>query len=290
VKAGDINNDGYDDILIGAPYDGATHFEGRASIYFGGNPMDTLPDVTFWGDSTDFQHAGGCISGAGDVNGDNYPDVMIVGNYDNRKLRIFYGGPLMDTIPDVLLGGSHAICAAGDLNKDGFGDIMVSGTIFYGGDPMDTVPDLALPTGGMLVAGAGDINADGYDEVLLSVYGDSTARGVVYIFTSCPSSVSDAEEEQFPNRFQLNQNYPNPFNPQTEIVYELPFDCQVRLTVYNVLGQRVVTLVDEFQNAGTKTFLWNGKNAGGHELPSGIYFYKIDADGFKQARKMVILK
>ncbi len=287
---GDINKDGYDDILVGVPNDGQTRFEGRASIYLGGDPMDTIPDVTFWGDSADFQFAGCYISGAGDVNGDSYPDVMIVGNYENKRLRIFYGGPSMDTVPDVSLGGSHAICSAGDLNKDGFGDIMVSGTILYGGDPMDTLPDLTLPTGGFRVAGAGDINGDGYDEVLLPIYGDTTARGVVYIFTSSPSSVFDDNQEHISRGFRLDRNYPNPFNPQTEISYALPVDCRVSLTVYNILGQKVVTLVDEFQEAGKKNVLWDGKNASGHELPSGIYFYRIDAGEVTQARKMVILK
>jgi hypothetical protein len=248
VKAvGDINSDGYDDILVAAPSDGPTHFEGRTSIYFGGNPMDTVPDVTFWGDSASFQHAGCYISSAGDVNGDNYPDVMIVGNYENKRLRIFYGGPFMDTIPDVLLGGSHAICSVGDLNKDGLGDIMVSGTIFFGGNPMDTLPDLSLPTGGIQVADAGDINADGYDEVLLSIYGDSTSRGVVFIFSSYASSVSDAEEEQLPKRFQLNQNYP------TLSIPAHPFDTQYQA---RSMATRLIPLYESTIFADNWSELW----------------------------------
>lgn len=93
-----------------------------------------------------------------------------------------------------------------------------------------------------------------------------------------------------PREFGLFQNYPNPFNPQTEIRYALPADCHVNLTVYNILGQKVVTLIDEFQDLGKKTVLWDGRNEKGVEVSSGIYFYRIQAGNFSEARKMVVTK
>ncbi|MCK4224900.1 MAG: right-handed parallel beta-helix repeat-containing protein [candidate division Zixibacteria bacterium] len=95
---------------------------------------------------------------------------------------------------------------------------------------------------------------------------------------------------QLPEKFALSQNHPNPFNPQTVIQYALPHDCEVQITIYNILGQKVRTLVDEHQDAGYKRVKWDSRNERGEEIASGIYFYKIQAGEFTQSKKMVILK
>jgi 5'-nucleotidase/UDP-sugar diphosphatase len=105
-----------------------------------------------------------------------------------------------------------------------------------------------------------------------------------------------AEEKEFeaekvlPESFQLFQNYPNPFNPQTEIAYSLPEDSYIKLTVYNLLGQKVKALVDEFQVAGARKVIWDGRNEGGERVASGIYFYKLESKNFTQTRKMILTK
>jgi len=93
-----------------------------------------------------------------------------------------------------------------------------------------------------------------------------------------------------PTSFRLFQNYPNPFNPETRIRYDLPQAGNVSLAVYNVLGQRVRVLVDEFQDAGRKSVTWDGRDDGGREAASGIYFYKIKAEEYQTTMKMVLLK
>lgn len=95
-----------------------------------------------------------------------------------------------------------------------------------------------------------------------------------------------------PTEFALEQNYPNPFNPTTKIPYDLKSATHVSVAVYNVLGQRVQTLVDEDQEAGSQVVEWNGKDANGNQVSSGMYFYKINAGNglFVQTRKMVLLK
>lgn len=93
-----------------------------------------------------------------------------------------------------------------------------------------------------------------------------------------------------PQRYELYQNYPNPFNPQTQLRYDLPASGQVELSVYNVLGQRVRVLVDQMQEAGRKSVIWDGKDGSGHEVASGIYFYKIKAENYQKTMKMVLLK
>jgi len=90
---------------------------------------------------------------------------------------------------------------------------------------------------------------------------------------------------QPPHRFVLLPNYPNPFNPITEIKYTLPRDCWVRLEVYNILGQKVANLVDSRQKAGYKIARWDAGSFSG-----GIYFYRLQAGGFVQTRKMILLK
>jgi photosystem II stability/assembly factor-like uncharacterized protein len=94
-----------------------------------------------------------------------------------------------------------------------------------------------------------------------------------------------------PKSFELYQNYPNPFNPITRIQYALPMDAKVKLVIYNTLGQRVVTLVDQVIHAGYQSVEWNASN-----MASGVYFYNLEATGggaektFTQIRKMIVVK
>ncbi len=88
-----------------------------------------------------------------------------------------------------------------------------------------------------------------------------------------------------PKSFELSQNYPNPFNPVTQIRYSLPVDCKVKLEIYNILGQKVETLVNRRQKVGYKAVKWDADS-----FSSGIYFYRIEAGNFTKARKMILLK
>lgn len=100
--------------------------------------------------------------------------------------------------------------------------------------------------------------------------------------------------EQKPNavvdKYNLNQCYPNPFNPATTINYSLPKAGYVKLTVYDIQGTEVATLVNENQNAGFYTYVWEALNSKGQELPSGMYLYQIQSGSFKQSRKMLLLR
>ncbi len=102
--------------------------------------------------------------------------------------------------------------------------------------------------------------------------------------------VDDETDDALPNTFALSQNYPNPFNPETRISYALPTAASVEITVYNVAGQKVRTLVDGHRPAGYHETVWDGRNASGNTVSSGIYFYRIIAGEFTQSRKMMLLK
>jgi hypothetical protein len=93
-----------------------------------------------------------------------------------------------------------------------------------------------------------------------------------------------------PQSFDLKQNYPNPFNPTTEISFDLPAASKVELTVYNVLGQQVKSLLNGDMPAGSHTVTWDGTTTDGNSAASGMYFYRISADKFEMTRKMMLLK
>ena len=103
-----------------------------------------------------------------------------------------------------------------------------------------------------------------------------------------PVGISDSEE--VPSQFELAQNYPNPFNPGTTIRYALPYQAEVRLEIYNALGQLVKVLVNKSQTAGIKTVNWNGTNQFGEPVSSGVYLYRLKAGNHIQTRKMMLLK
>ena len=84
-------------------------------------------------------------------------------------------------------------------------------------------------------------------------------------------------------------NYPNPFNPSTLIPYQLPGATQVRLEVFNVLGQRVTTLVDGERSAGFHTAVWDATNAAGQAVGAGVYFYRLSSRDALLTRKMVLI-
>ena len=98
-------------------------------------------------------------------------------------------------------------------------------------------------------------------------------------------------DQSIPTRFELSQNFPNPFNPATTIRYGLPTEEKVTLKVYNVLGQEVVTLVnDEPKRAGFHIAIWNGRTAAGTVVSSGVYFLRLRAGDFVQTRKMILIE
>ena len=95
---------------------------------------------------------------------------------------------------------------------------------------------------------------------------------------------------ELPTTFDLAQNYPNPFNPATTIKYQVPSPVNVEVTVFNILGEKITTLVNEVQAAGFYTLEWNGRDSRNLAVPTGLYFYTMRAGDFSSVKKMMLMK
>ncbi|GAB4368694.1 MAG: hypothetical protein Kow0042_09970 [Calditrichia bacterium] len=102
--------------------------------------------------------------------------------------------------------------------------------------------------------------------------------------------VNISEKKNIPFFFELDQNYPNPFNPVTRIHFSLASSEKVKLEIYNVLGQRVKTLVNQKMTAGKHSINWDGRNEAGKLMGSGVYFYRLKAGDFTKTKKMILIK
>jgi len=101
---------------------------------------------------------------------------------------------------------------------------------------------------------------------------------------------SEGSSGNIPTTYALEQNFPNPFNPNTEISYAIPEASLVKLEIFNIMGQKVIALVNEYQEAGNYTVTWDGMDGNGNEASSGVYFYRITVGDFASVKKMVLVK
>lgn len=131
-----------------------------------------------------------------------------------------------------------------------------------------------------------DIYIEGHEVQVCENYADSS--GIQSFLIAAGSSKRDPG--QLPGKFYLAQNYPNPFNSNTTIMFELPEPSDVRITIYDILGRRVTTLVDEKMSAGSHSKIWNGTNQTGRTVSSGIYFYRLEMNKHAATRKLLLLK
>jgi len=121
---------------------------------------------------------------------------------------------------------------------------------------------------------------------------DSTAYALVLgVCNYIGLDLSQIENEaSMPGSYYLLQNYPNPFNPITTLHYDLPENSFVNITIYDMLGRKVKTLINETQDAGYRSIIWDATDNNGEPVSAGIYLYQIQAGEYMQTKKMVLLK
>jgi len=107
---------------------------------------------------------------------------------------------------------------------------------------------------------------------------------------SVSSNVISAEVKLVPGVFALHQNYPNPFNPLTEIQFDIPSATQINVSIFNLMGQKVKTLVNEQVAPGYHAVQWDGTNENGFSVSTGMYFYTLNTGNHSAMKKMLFLK
>jgi len=121
----------------------------------------------------------------------------------------------------------------------------------------------------------------------------SFVKGLIHVTMPADSLLLDADDvddQTLPKAYELSQNYPNPFNPSTTVKFYNSQKGHVSLTIYNIMGQNVRTLVDQDMDIGWQEAVWDGLDNSGEHCSSGLYFYKMDANDFSQTKKMLLVK
>jgi len=157
-------------------------------------------------------------------------------------------------------------------------------------DPLFTDPengDFTLSEGSPCIdAGTADTDGDGIEDIT-DYFGSAPDMGA---FEYEEIVGNDNDKSQMPRVFNIYQNHPNPFNPITMISYDLPENAMVSITIYDIMGRSIRSLVNSRQTAGYRSIQWNATNNLGEPVSAGMYIYTIQAGEFRQTKKMVLLK
>jgi hypothetical protein len=225
ASAGDVNGDGYGDLIVGAAGAGGG---GSAYVYLGSaTGLVSVPASTVTGPDGASGLFGSAVASAGDVNGDGYADVLVgasgVADYTGRAYVYFGGAAGLATAPAVTLGGPDgpgamfgvSVAGAGDVNGDGYGDLVVGadevssytgrvhvylgGAGLMSGNPAETLTPPGASTGfGMAVAGAGDVNGDGYADVVVGAPDFENLAGIAYVYFGGPAGLASVPAATLP--------------------------------------------------------------------------------------------
>jgi hypothetical protein len=200
-------------------------------------------------------------------------------------------GPALQWAPDIAMESSGNFVITWYDERGGNADVFAQK---YGSDGEPTGGNYLVPHAAYasLLQESPAVAANG-SNICYAWTDNRRAKGLDIFAKLADWEWSDVEEEHqvnLPSSFQLSQNFPNPFNPTTRIAFSLPRSLNVRLEVFNLLGQKVKTLIDQHFSAGQHSVEWDGTDDSGDEVASGVYFYRIRAGDFSDARKMLILK
>jgi hypothetical protein len=297
---GDLNHDGYADIVSFSLTTNTTY------IYLGATHPDTVPAYT-WPHMPHWS-----LGIVQDLNGDGFDDLLFNGA---PEVDVHFGGPVMHSTRDAVLNfpcrAPLSAFGAGDFNHDGYNDLILLTdycaasdwgvlSLYLGHptlnrDPAITIVGWTNPLnliGIRTSASLGDVNGDGVDDIAIGSWDDLAYlgwRGRTVIIAGDTTLRVDADDPFIlpPSSFSLSA-YPNPFNATTTISFMLPKTGSVDLKVYDVTGRKTGGLLSAPTGvvaAGEHRIEFDGS-----ELPSGIYFVRMEAGGISQTKKIVLLK
>ena len=167
-----------------------------------------------------------------------------------------------------------------EYNKSNLGEVKIAAT---GNQPSDQ---------NGIIANVSFLVLDGFDSesaVRLESVMVNENRIIEVGAEMMVSYVLGINSNPIPDSYYLHQNYPNPFNPITKISYDLPEETSVEISIFDLMGRNINTLLNEKQSAGYRSIIWNGKNMLGKPVAGGVYIYVIEAGNFRQTKKMVLL-
>ncbi len=292
VISHDLDGDNFGDLIV------LNYFEKTISVLIGqGNGSFDMP-------------ANYPSSGAGaqqiflaDMNGDNEMDLIggIGGTYGGYDIYTgngdgTFGAPFFtDSV------GYTARVFVADLDKDtdfdlAFANIATDSIaiVMNEGGGMYSDPSVYYGGGdgsGAIFIYAVDLNGDMYNDLAVA---NGNLNSITILINDgsggFPTDVADDRAAALPDKYMLTQNYPNPFNPSTVIEFDIPIQSRVKITVFNMVGQKVTELVNGNYSAGSHSITWDGVSSNGQRVSSGIYFYRIVAGDFIDSKKMILLK
>ena len=322
--AGKVNNDDFDDFIIGHyAYTGDDELKIKSNLYLSSANTDSIPDILFEGITPEYWKRQ-FIDGCGDFNNDGFNDILF-GAGIISSLYLIDPGEVTAVRDTVILQLNHdlngfnngqPVCFIGDYNKDGIDDMAtatypyVSKGLYsynvnlYFGRTTDSFSETNLYEDeiiegkqedfGYSLAGIGDVNGDSYSDLLIGQPagppaawppGNST-QSKVFLFSHNQSlSPVQIPPQGTVSSFILHTNYPNPFNATTMIHYTLTAPVPVNLDIYNIRGQRVARLYNGKQTPGEHRITWDAGT-----LASGIYIIQITASKHTTRQKCILLK
>lgn len=305
VDSGDLNNDGWDDLIIKGfhSFPDSLKYD-YIDIYLGGPSQDfSQKDFRIQKNYQPFNRSLGYRLAVLDFNADGFDDIITGNGY------IYWGSANFDTTADHFIDNPvfgtwwNLSINAGDINGDGYDDLafglptyaMNSGyvVIYLGGPHPNTsdIPDAGVPpffasSFGLFIDNAGDVNNDGINDLIISAPGwNGSAVSIYSGDTTLVVNIMEKSAPPLPGAFALAA-YPNPFNNSVLFEFELAKTQKVNIDIFNINGQKIITLANNNYSAGKNAIAWNASP----NLSSGIYFARLNTQNSSQCIKILLIK